>query len=325
MIGSNASLGGTRWRDPVDPVFTSEPQPVASLQARAGAARLRAAAWADFQKKVLALEDAAREVATTGLRRKHVEVSAPSLLAASVTEEASPGIHSVRLLAVALAETLGSDLFASRTSALGLAGELRLAGTRIEIRAGDSLDDVARRFNDVSGTTGVTASVLDTGTGACRLTLAARNTGADGIDLVDGCAGVLRSFGILDATVGIKNGTTSGAQGDRFRDGVTAVARLLGFRGVHPETVDLGGVSVTLDPGTMSLAALAREINAAAATAGRAVTASVIEDGNGMGRRRAPSSRMCSAMPGAARPRRRRCWATCGPGTRPRRRTRATR
>jgi flagellar hook-associated protein 2 len=210
-----------------------------------------------------------------------VDVSAPSLLAASVTEGASPGIHSVRVMAIASAETLGSDLFASRATSLGLAGELRVAATRIEVEAGDSLDDVARRFNDVSGTTGVTASVLNTGTGACRLILATRNTGAGGIDLVDGSAGVLRSLGFLDASAGIKNGTTSGARGDRFSDGVTAVGGLLGFTAARPETIDLGGVSVTLDLNTMSLTDIAGAINVAASTAGRAIAASVIDDGTG--------------------------------------------
>jgi hypothetical protein len=63
--------------------------------------------------------------------------------------------------------------FASRTTGLGLAGELRVADTRIEIQAGDSLDDVARHFNEVVAATGVTASVLATGSGTYRLILAA--------------------------------------------------------------------------------------------------------------------------------------------------------
>lgn len=98
------------------------------------------------------------------------------------------------------AESAAVD-FASRTTGLGVAGELRIAGSRIGIQAGDSLDDVARHFNDVSAATGVTASVLTTGSGTYRLILATRNTGTDGIDLVDGSAGVLRSLGLLDATV----------------------------------------------------------------------------------------------------------------------------
>ena len=283
-VGSIASFSGlasgVQWRDLVDQIIAAESTPVDTLQSKIDAARLRTAAWGDFQTKVQTLKDAATALTDKGLRGKTVSVSAPSLLAASVTEDASPGLHSVRVLGLASAETLGSDLFASRTTGLGLAGELRVAGTRIGIQAGDSLDDVARHFNDVSASTGVTASVLTTGSGTYRLILATRNTGADGIDLVDGNAGVLRSLGLLDATVTLKHDTTSGARSDLFSDEVTAVGTLLGFTSTGPETVDMGGVSVTLDLNVMSLDDIAIEINNAATAAGRAVTASVIDDGS---------------------------------------------
>lgn len=283
-IGSVASFSGLasgiQWRDLVDQIITVESTPVVSLQSKIDAARLRTRTWSDFQKKVQALKDASTAVADKGLRAKRVDVSAPSLLSASVTEDASPGQHSVRVLGIASAETLGGDLFASRTTALGLSGDLRVAGTTIGIAAGDSLDEIARRFNDVRGTTGVTASVLSAGAGSYRLILATGRTGASGIDLVDGSAGVLRALGLLDATVATKHGTTSGARSDLFGDATTAAATLLGFTGMAPSTVSIGGVNVLLDLGTMSLTDVAGAINTAAAGAGRAVTASVIDDGS---------------------------------------------
>lgn len=277
----NGLASGVQWRDPADQISAGESVPVDTLQTKIDAARLRTAAWGDFQNKVRTLKDAATALTDDGLRGKTVNVSAPSILAATVTEDASPGLHSVRVLRLASAEILGSDLFASRTTGLGLTGELRVAGAQVMIQAGDSLDDVARHFNDASAMTGVTASVLTTGSATYRLILATRNTGAEGIDLVDGSAGVLRSLGLLDATVTLKHDTTSGARSDLFSDEVTAVGTLLGFTSTGPETVDIGGVGVTLDLSTMSLDDIVAEINNAATAAGRAVTAAVIDDGTG--------------------------------------------
>jgi flagellar capping protein FliD len=215
----------------------------------------------------------------SGSRGRKVAVSVPSILTVFATEDASPGQHSVRVLGLAAAEVLGSRLFTSRTMELGLTGEFRVAGTRIELGVADSLNDTARRFNDVHDTTGVIASVLSTANGAYRLILTTRHPGAEGIDLVDGTAGVLQSLGLLDSTVTLKRATAGGARSDLFGDDTTEVGTLLGFTVTGPEIVEIGGVHVTLDLGTMSLSAIAMAINDAAAEVGSAVGASVVDDG----------------------------------------------
>lgn len=97
-----------------------------------------------------------------------VESSATTV---AVTESGNAGPQRGR------AGTLVNEAFASRTTALGLTGELRGAGRPIEIRAGESLDDIARNVNALSASTGVTAAVLTTGSNAFRLVLATRTAG----------------------------------------------------------------------------------------------------------------------------------------------------
>lgn len=287
MLSSIASFSGLasgiQWRDLIDQMMALEAAPIDRLQERIDGARLRTAAWSDFTTRVANLRDASKNAAANALRANKVALSGSGIASAAVTPDASAGTHTVRVLSLATAESLGGDVVASRTDALGVAGELRVNGQRVEILATDSLNDVARRFNEANagGALGVTASVLTTAAGH-RLILNSTSTGEAGIDLADGAGGVLRSLGLLTDDVSIKHITTSGARSDVFADATSTVSDLLGLT-TPPAAgnVDLGGVAVTLDLATMSLADVAAAINTASTLAGRGITATVVEDGEG--------------------------------------------
>jgi flagellar hook-associated protein 2 len=287
ILSFSGLASGVQWRDLVDQIIAVERAPADRLQAKIDAAKLRSTAWSAFQSHVTALRGAASTLATTGLRNNRVTTTAAGAtlpLSASATLDATPGTHTVKVLGLATAEVLGGDDFAARTTALGLAGELRIGGVRVEITATESLDTIVQKLNDANagGATGVTASVLTTGLNAHRLVLTSTQTGAAGIDLVDGASGVLRSLGLLDATVAIKTATSNGAQSDSLADASSTIASLLGYTSPPAAgTVTMGGVNVDIDLSTMSLTDVAGAINTAAALAGRGVTASVIDDGSG--------------------------------------------
>jgi flagellar hook-associated protein 2 len=283
-IGSFSGVAsGIQWRDMIDQIMAIEARPMDRLQASIDAARKRSSAWSDFSTRVQALRTAATAAAGTALRTNMVTLSGGTTIAsASATSGAAAGTHTVRVLGMASAEALGSAVFTSRTTALGLSGEMVINGRRVEIQATDSLDRIATRLNDanVAGKLGATASVLSTAAGY-KLVLSSTTTGAAGIDLVDGASGMLRSLGLLDDTTSIKHISSSGARSDVFAAATDSIANLIGFTAPGAGTVRLGSVDVVLDLATMSLDDVAAAINDAAATAGSAVTATVVVDGAG--------------------------------------------
>jgi flagellar hook-associated protein 2 len=285
LISFSGLASGIQWRDLVDQIVSLENRPARLMQSRIDNAKLRATAWGSFSTHVSTLRTAAAGLSSTALLTNKVATSGAGVLAsASASTDATPGSHTVRVHALAAAETLNTAVFASRTGALNLAGEFRINGEHLEILATDSLDTIAARINTANSSAGigVTASVLSTGTSAHRIVMTASKTGKAGIDLVDGGAGVLRDIGLLDANVAVKLGTSNGALSDTFGDSSTTLSDMLGFTSPPPiGDVVIGGVNVTLDLTAMSLTDVADAINTAATAAGRGVTASVIADGAG--------------------------------------------
>jgi flagellar hook-associated protein 2 len=285
LVSFSGLASGIQWRDLIDQIMLLERRPVTQMQERIDSGKLRVTAWNSFTSQLQGLRDAAAGLSGTALLTNKVATGGAGVLSsATASTDATPGTHSVVVHSLAAAETLNTDVFASRTTALSLAGEFRISGTRLEILATDSLDAIAAKINTANSSngTGVTATVLSTGSSAHRLVLTASKTGATGIDLVDGGAGVLRDIGLLDGNVAIKLATSNGAQSDVFLDATTTLSDLLGFTSPPPiGDVVIGGVNVSLDLSTMSLTDVADAINTAATAAGRGVTASVIDDGTG--------------------------------------------
>lgn len=285
-LGDVASFSGLasgiQWRDMIDQIIALESRPIQSLEAKISASQLRIDTWTAFRSGVQALNDAVLGLengsklsvfkATTTVAGGGVS----PLASVSASSTAAPGSHVVDVLAVATNEKVGGAVFDSRTNALGLSGELRVNGKRIQIAASDTLDSIAQRFN--AGGTGVTASVLTLGQNQYRLVLTSTTTGAAGIDLVDGADGLLQGLGFTDGTTSIKRATSSGALGDAFADSTSAVASLLGFTNAGAGTVTIGGEVVAIDLATDSLDTIALAINNAAIAAGKGFRASVVDD-----------------------------------------------
>jgi len=230
---------GIQWRDMIDQIMKLEARPVDLLRSRIKTLEAQTSAWGAFKGRIQTLNDAAKALASgEAFRKFQVSVGGAagggaSPFTATVGSSASPGTYQVRVLGLAASEKLGSDIFASRTTALGIAGEFRINGARVEIAASDTLDDIARRINAAnvgSGRSGVTASILSTGPDSYRLVLTSDKTGKAGIDLVDGPDGVLRSLGFLDGTTSVKHRTSNGARSDGFASATAVLDELMEWK-----------------------------------------------------------------------------------------------
>ncbi|MGH7506787.1 MAG: flagellar filament capping protein FliD, partial [Longimicrobiales bacterium] len=278
---------GIRWRDMIDQIIALESRPIIALEQKISLSESRVGAWDAYRAAVQTLNDAVLGLESgDALRVFKASTNVPAgvtsaLASVSASATASPGSHLVDVLAVATGERLGSSVFASRSTALGLTGELRVNGKLIQITAGDTLDSIAQRFNTASGGTGgtgVSASILTLGTDQYRLVLTSKDTGAAGIDIVDGAAGVLQGLGFTDGTTTIKSATSNGALGDAFADSTSSVGSLLGFTSAGAGTVTIGGEAVAIDLASDTLDAIALAVNSAATTAGKGFRATVVDD-----------------------------------------------
>src|SRR5690606_27319008 len=133
---------------------------------------------------------------------------------ATAAAGASLGSFAVEVLRMPARETVGSDVFGSRTEALGLSGELLLGGRAVSVSPEDALQDVAASLNAVNtgvARSGVTASIVGSDQAGYRIVLTADEPGAAGIRMADGANGLLRALGFLDGTTSLRHPTSDGA------------------------------------------------------------------------------------------------------------------
>jgi flagellar hook-associated protein 2 len=296
-IGMFSGLAsGIDFRTLVDEIMRIESRPLNELEAKLGRIDARSSAFAKFSGLVETFESAAEELRLgSAFERRsasvvHDGVAPP--LSASASDGAAPGSYDVRVLQLATREKVAGGDFASRGEALGLEGSFRINGRTVSVAADDALVDIAGRINEafLGVSEGrVSASTLSAATDRHRLVLSARDTGADGVDLVDP-DGVLRDLGLLDelATT-LKNATSDGFTSDAFSDAGRPLGELMGLASPPaPAALTLGpagqSFQVTVDLATDSLMDVASAINTAASGAGSAVTAQVVSsadaDGN---------------------------------------------
>lgn len=271
---------GIQWRDMVDQIISVESRPISLLQQRIAAIETRSNAWVSFRSRLDALDSSASTLSSGSPFRSFApRVSGFASIqpfSAAASTDAREGTYGVTVHELASREKVGSAGFASSSEALGLDGEFLVNGVQVELAATDTLADVADRVNTVGSRAGVQASLVRTSAGGQRLVLTASESGAAGLDLVDGGTGVLRSLGFLDGTVSPKHGTSDGAMSDTFAGSTSSLGTLLGLSTPPTGTVTVGGESVALDLSTMTLEDVAQAIGQAAADAGKAFTAQVV-------------------------------------------------
>lgn len=277
-IGSFSGLSsGIQWRDMVDQIVALDKQRrLDPVTARQTLAKSRLDAWSTYQGLVTKFRDAARAVrdntsfAAFSVSGGTSPATGRTLLTASANTSANPGTYAVEVLDLARANKLSGSIVASATTALGITGEFAVNGQKVTVAATDTLSmirDKISALNSGARATGVTASVLSTGTGQHRLVLSADATGSRGIELVDDTNGTLQTLGIVDSTKTLNVSQDGGAQTYRVSSATAAIATMLGVTLPSPSTIEIGGRSISVDLSVDSLSAIAARIQAAGGTA----------------------------------------------------------
>ena len=277
-IGSFSGLAsGVQWRDMVDQIMAIETsRKLTPVTDKKDTAQKRFDAWSSFSSLVATFRDAVKALRDgSAFSTFKVDASAsPSsgraLVSATASAAATPGTYSVEVDDIARANKVSGNIVASASTALGLSGEFAVNGRVVSVSATDTLSQVRDKINALdsgASASGVSASVLSTGSSAQRLVLTSDTAGASGIELVDGTSGVLGSLGIVDGTTSANLTSTGGTQTYKVTSATMAIATMLGVTMPPPSTITINGQTISVDLSVDSLTTIAAKIQAAGGTA----------------------------------------------------------
>ncbi len=225
----------------------------------------RQEAWQTLRNELLdlkhaaeALADAAAFFSYTASLTTNSSVPASQLVEVTGTDAVSPGTHTLIVQQLAQALRIGSSAavmdangaaITSASQPLGMSGTFQVNGQTVQVTAADSLQDIARKINDLGA--GVNASVVKVQNNDFRLVLASESTGAQGFTLTGAdldAAGALAGLN-LGAT-GQTNARQVLQQG---QDAVVVVDGLTASRSTNRISDLLPGITLDLrgaDPNT---------------------------------------------------------------------------
>ncbi len=257
------------------------------LQVRQAEYKQKEAVYGQLLDRIGAFARASGSLNTSSAFNPVSAASSDSAIASvTATADAAKGIYSLKVTRLAQAQKLATAAKTDTTSALNLSGSFVINGKAIKVEAADSLRSIAGRINDAG--VGVTAGLIDGGSGAAYMTLTNNATGvASSPALADATGGVLASLGLMGGgTSTVKNPITNGASSIGLTDATTAVGTLLGATGLGAASFTVNGETVNVDLSADSLQGVADKINASKLPASTYTAAVVSETKDGTTRQR---------------------------------------
>lgn len=166
------------------------------------------------------------------------------VIGVTVTDDAELGTYTVEVISLATSHKVASDTVTDKTAVLGYSGTFSLSAgdgtsTEITVTSDMTLEDLAEAINDVSGDTGVTATLIKSSDSGYTLVLASADTG-ETITATDSSGDVLESLGVLDSSGAYANQLQAAALAEITIDGVTVTSSSNDIEDV------LTGVSISL-------------------------------------------------------------------------------
>lgn len=235
--------------------------PITRLQRRQTELQSRMSAYTHFRSLLSSLSSAASGLnapSAYSTLKGSTSNADVATIAGTGDANAVEGSFSLKVYQLAQAHKLGSAAQTDSTSALNLTGEFTVNGKTVSVVASDTLSSIASKVNGAGA--GVTASIINGGTGQAYLTFTANDSGlAKSIDLADTTGSVLSSLGMMDTT--IRQTVPNGALSHGLSSASTPLSQLLGFVATGPTDVTVNGQTVTIDPSSDTLATLAEKLN----------------------------------------------------------------
>jgi flagellar hook-associated protein 2 len=284
MAGTTQMSGvasGVDWKSILDQLRQVENQKVVLIQNQEKTYQNKLTAWQGINTKLLSLKTAAETVNQTDQFNlyktslsSNTTTAADDILSVNTSADAAPGTYQIKVISLASAQKLSSASYGKQATALNLSGDLIIGGKTVKISASDTLQGIRDKINIANtGTSpsGVTASIVNYGTGGYRLILTSDKEGAAGISLLNGgSTDLVGALGFADASAKTaKNVLTGGNESDSFSAADKAIggSDLLNLTSAQSGTVSftLNGTtrSVAINLATDSLNVIRDSINAA--------------------------------------------------------------
>lgn len=182
----------------IQQLMAIERQPLQRLETQRSALAKRRSAWDSIRTKMSNVSS--RLAALTGastFNSKKVVVQNSAVASAAASSSALTGSYNLRVTSLASGQIVGSSLFDSPDSPLGISGTLEIRGQAIEVSASDTLSSIAAKIN-ASPNTGVQASVLQTEPSKYRLVLTSLELGTANTLSLDGSLSAWQALGFID-------------------------------------------------------------------------------------------------------------------------------
>lgn len=243
----------------IQQLMAIERQPLQRLESQRSLLVKRKSAWDSIRTKMSNV--ATRLTALTGVatfNAKKVQVANTAVVTATASASAMVGTYNLKVTSLASSHIVGSGVFGSTDSPLGISGSISIRGHVLEITANDSLSSIAAKINS-NKEMGVQASVLQTEPNKYRLILTSSETGTANSISFGGDQATLQALGLVDAEGNLNElqaaadavFTLNGVQFVRHSNTVTDVVPGLTLtltQAVDPQS-GMGGVTtITVSP-----------------------------------------------------------------------------
>lgn len=234
--------------------------------------------YSEFRSRLISFNSALSSLnASSTYAPVKVTSSDTTVATASSESNATTGVYAVQVNRLATAHKISSAAQASTTDPLGVTGQFLVNGKAVTVESSDTLTQVASKINALG--VGVTASLLNGGSGNTFLVMTANQSGAaSSMRVSDISGGALSALGLLSGGTSLRESPSANvALGQRFNSATDTLQSLTGAS--KTGTFSIAGTAVNIDFATDSLQGVADKINAAAAGVSASVR-TVTENGS---------------------------------------------
>jgi flagellar hook-associated protein 2 len=234
--------------------------------------------FAQLKSMLVAFNSSASALNTTASFNPITASSSNSEVAtASATSSAVAGVFNLAVSKLATTHKTSSTAQSSASTALGYSGSFVVNGRAVTVESSDTLTSIAGKINSAGA--GVTASVINGGSGSSYLTLTAGTSGGSNeVQLANLSGTALTSLGFLTGAASFRDPVDADSvRSLGFSSSSSTVSSLLGK--TASGTFDIGTATISIDFSTDTLESIADKINAEGTANATAQVVTVTEGG----------------------------------------------
>ncbi len=278
-INFTGIASGLNTNQIIQELLQADQIPITDLQDQQNSIQTQLSAVQQYQSDLQAVGTAATMLnAASAFNPITATSSDTSVATISTSTGAQVGTYNLSVTQLAQAQKISTNAQANSTSALNLSGTLVIDGQGLQIGSSDTLNSIAQKINTLNG--GVTASVINGGTGSTYLTLTANNSGASNdIQIADLQGNVAQSLGLIGGTAAVRDTTGGNATSYAFSSQTNDITSQLNGNTLGSDTFAINGVNVTVNPDSTTLEGLAEAINTANTGAKASIVTSTTSSG----------------------------------------------